>query len=838
MNKSTKSIPRVFSLVFLSLFLTSCQADPINDLKSDNPVIWAQAADALSKTRDPRVLQPLILGLQNENRHVRKKAAEALGNMGDARGAEPLIAALNDEYWEVRKKSVEALGKIKDEKAIPPLIASLNDRDHDVRFGASRALQQIGRPAIEPLVTALKDRASIVRKGAATTLNTIGWRPVNGEERITFLLAQQNWDELQAIGAAAVQPLVEALEDADSAVRRGAAGALKRIGAPSIEPLVTVLTSRNSMMRKEAADILTIVGWKPSTTKERVLLCIANQKWDEIVKAGTPAIPSLTATLKDSDSNIRRNAAEVLENIGWHPSTEEEISYFLLAKQHFDDLAKRGSMGTNLLIIALHDKENIIRMKALRTLGKAGDPLSIPLIAEALKDKNLDIRLEAVEALKGIANADGVNPLVNALEDENANVREKAAEALATIGSPSVEPLISVLSEGRKSSRRSAARALGTIGDERSIEPLITALKDEDWRVVKISALSLGEIGDTSALAPLITLIVAKDPNIREGAAESLGNMGDTRAVPSLIDALADESGFVRTKAAESLGILGDKSALESLKQALKDTNSSVRKEAAQALAKMNCAPSALDHDDRITYLILNERWDDLITIGTPAANQLINALDDDDETLRANSARTLGKIKDPGAIEALITALKDDNTEVRAEASLALEQIGSSSVHRLIATLEDETLRKTSMVILGKIGDERAIIPIVKMLNDWSLNAEAAEALTALGWKPAVESERVYWWIARRDVKNLDKNWNTTRDILLKEIESPNAVAVEYALSAFDFIGREEIVPSLIEKLNASGTETMAEAYLNSGNAELEKAARSWAEKRGYTIK
>jgi HEAT repeat protein len=837
-NKSTAAIPRTFVFIIISLFCMSCQADPINDLKSDNPVIWAEAADAFSKNRDPRVLEPLIDGLKNENRHVRKKAAEGLGNMGDPRGTEPLIAALDDEYWEVRKKSVEALGKIKDLKAIAPLISSLNDRDHDVRFGAARALQKIGKPATGPLVVALKRRESMIRKGAADTLSKIGWQPANTEETITLLLAKQSWDELASIGAGAVSPLVEALEDNDDDVRRGTAKALKKIGTPATGPLVTVLESKNSVVRKEAAGILNTLGWEPLNMKERELLLIANQEWNAIAKTGTQAIPYLKVTLKDEDSKIRKNTAETLEKIGWHPSTEEEKAYFLLANQVWDDLAKMGSSGTDLLIIAVQDNNDDIRMKALQALGKTGDPRGVPPIVAALKDENPDIRFESAAALKVIGNEDAVKPLIDALEDESAKVREEAADSLAVIGSPAVEPLIALLAEGRKNSRQSAARALGTIGDTKSIEPLIAALNDEDWKVVKASALSLGKIGAVSALDPIIALLEEKDPNIREGAAEALGKIGDKRAVPSLIDALADESGFVRRKAAESLGELGDESSLESLKHALKDTNGAVRKEAAKALATMEWEPSTSDENDRITYLISNERWDELVKTGTPAVPQLIDAANDDDETIRAKSAWTLGKIMDPTAIETLIEALKDDDTTVRAEASLALEHMGSSSIHLLIESLEDKALRKTSIVILGKIGDERAVGPIVKKLNDWNLNVEAAEALAALGWKPASERERALWLVATRNAKSLVENWTTTKDVLLKEIENPDAVAVENALLAFDFIGKAEIVPLLVEKLAATGTETMAEAYLNCGNPALEGAARNWAEKRGYKIK
>ncbi|MEA3470343.1 MAG: HEAT repeat domain-containing protein, partial [Thermodesulfobacteriota bacterium] len=825
-------------LIVISLFLMSCQADPINDLKSDNPVIWAQAADTLSKNRDPRVLEPLIDALKNENRHVRKKAAEALGNMGDPRGTEPLISALNDEYWEVRKKSVEALGKIKDEKAIGPLISSLNDGDCDVRFRAVRALENMGKPATGSLVLALKDRESTVRKGAADTLNKIGWRPANTDETIMLLQAEQRWDELASMGVSAVKPLVGSLEDKDGDVRKGAAGALENIGNPAIEPLIKVLESRDGVVRAGAADILNKLGWKPSNTKERVILLLANQMWDDIVKIGTPATTYLTITLKDKDSKIRKNTSETLTKIGWRPSKEGEKSYFLLANQNWDDLVKMGSPGTDLLIIALKDKEDDIRKKALQALGKTGDPRGVPSIVAALKDENPDIRFESAAALKRIGNEGAVKPLINALEDESAEVREIAADALMAIGSPAVESLINALAEGRKSSRRLAAHALGTIGDARSIEPLIAALKDEDWKVVKGSALSLGKIGVKSALEPLVALLEEKDPNIREGAAEALGTIGDKRAVPPLIDALADESSFVRRKAADSLGALGDESSIESLNNALKDNNGDVRKEAAKALAKMDWEPPVADQDDRITYLVSNERWDEVIKMGTPAVSQLIDALNDEDENIRSKSAWTLGKINDPEAIEALIKALKDDDTEVRTEASLALENMGPLSVHPLVATLEDETLRKTSIIILGKIGDKRAVAPIVKKLNDWYLNVEVAETLSALGWTPASESERVHWWVATRNSKSLGEHWNTTKDILLKEIENPDYVAVENALSAFDFMGKEEIVPLLIEKLNSKGTETMAEAYLNCGNPEIEEAARNWAEKRGYKIK
>ena len=49
--------------------------------------------------------------------------------------------------------------------------------------------------------------------------------------------------------------------------------------------------------------------------------------------------------------------------------------------------------------------------------------------------------------------------------------------------------------------------------------------------------------------------------------------------------------------------------------------------------------------------------------------------------------------------------------------------------------------------------------------------------------------------------------------------------------------IGEREILPTLIELLNQRGNVTMVNADLNCGEPTLEKAARDWAQARGYRI-
>ena len=54
-----------------------------------------------------------------------------------------------------------------------------------------------------------------------------------------------------------------------------------------------------------------------------------------------------------------------------------------------------------------------------------------------------------------------------------------------------------------------------------------------------------------------------------------------------------------------------------------------------------------------------------------------IRMLSDDDETSRWKAAESLGRMRDPGAVEPLIDTLWDDDSRVRLKAAWALGQIG-----------------------------------------------------------------------------------------------------------------------------------------------------------------
>ncbi|OQD58857.1 hypothetical protein MBBAR_7c00290 [Methanobrevibacter arboriphilus JCM 13429 = DSM 1125] len=90
-------------------------------------------------------------------------------------------------------------------------------------------------------------------------------------------------------------------------------------------------------------------------------------------------------------------------------------------------------------------------------------------------------------------------------------------------------------------------------------------------------------------------------------------------------------------------------------------------------------------------------------------------------KNIKMSSAKLLGIIGDEKAIDPLIATLKDNNKLVRREASTALSRMGDKAVDPLIAILDDDDwrVRGAAAWALGKIGDKNAIGPLKSLLDD-----------------------------------------------------------------------------------------------------------------------
>lgn len=159
-------------------------------------------------------------------------------------------------------------------------------------------------------------------------------------------------------------------------------------------------------------------------------------------------------------------------------------------------------------------------------------------------------------------------------------------------------------------------------------------------------------------------------------------------------------------------------------------------------------------HLEGVIKALGNQHSDDfaieaLVKIGEPAVEPLIKALDDSEMMVRHNAAKALGKIGDERAIKPLIDKFCTES-QIMFEAEDALAKIGEPTVEPLIKALDDNDfwMRAAAVGALGKIGDERAVEPLMKALNEWYDKYEkyengchlVAKALGAIGDERAVE--------------------------------------------------------------------------------------------------
>ncbi|MHC4599059.1 MAG: HEAT repeat domain-containing protein [Planctomycetota bacterium] len=184
-------------------------------------------------------------------------------------------------------------------------------------------------------------------------------------------------------------------------------------------------------------------------------------------------------------------------------------------------------------------------------------------------------------------------------------------------------------------------------------------------------------------------------PCAKAGAIFELLHVG-APAVPFIIEALMDRSHSidVRQAAAEVLGKTGDKRAAGPLVAVLKEkAGSGLDLQSARALRR--CGTPEVVPD--MIRLIREERP---ITVGT-----LIEAL---------------GKIGGPRAVDFLIELLRSKSLRLTNSAQSALKFAGAPAVEPLIRLLRssDGKLARRASLILGEIGDPRALGPLISRLK------------------------------------------------------------------------------------------------------------------------
>ena len=209
-----------------------------------------------------------------------------------------------------------------------------------------------------------------------------------------------------------------------------------------------------------------------------------------VLPAGAADLDGLMKKMKDKDTDLRRQAAQELSELG--PEAKEALP---------------------LLIQGLKDSDLFVRRFSAKAIGKIGPEAS-----------------SALTALRSVA----LNP------KETKEVQEAAIAALGKLGKGSVDVLVSTLKDKGKENdvRRKAIESLGDMGaDARSaLDTLVEALKGEtmpkkgttnsgDMRIEVVTA--IGQIAnskDDAAIKAIEAIAAAKGKNkaLKSAATDAL----------------------------------------------------------------------------------------------------------------------------------------------------------------------------------------------------------------------------------------------------------------------------------------------------------------------------
>ena len=176
------------------------------------------------------LLLPLLKDKEGE---VRSAACVAIAKFRDPSTFDDITnVLLDDPLIEVRQSAARALGDTKHPAAIPFLMEALRDSSwwferEQAASDLLTAIENMGAAVVEPLIEALGDKEGTVRKYAAIMLGDLG-------------------------DVRAIEELGMALYDLHHEVGEAAAEALAKFGAPAVDILIKSLSHPEAAIREHA----------------------------------------------------------------------------------------------------------------------------------------------------------------------------------------------------------------------------------------------------------------------------------------------------------------------------------------------------------------------------------------------------------------------------------------------------------------------------------------------------------------------------------------------------------------------------------------------------------
>jgi len=363
------------------------------------------------------------------------------------------------------------------------------------------------------------------------------------------------------------------------------------------------------------------------------------------------------------------------------------------------------------------------------------------------------------------------------------------------------------LAHGDEATRLHAAE---TRSDYESFDttPLLDALSDDSWQVRRAAIKGVSQRAAPEAIEALLSSVVENhhNPSLLNSALQVLAS-SDVDTLSPLLELLRGLDPSLRMQAALALGEQSDTRAIEALIDSLKDEDTNVRYHAIEALGKLK-AVDAVDSIAEIAgsrdFFLAFVALEALAKIGDPrVAPKIVPLLDD--ELLRDPAIDLLGQLGDESAVAPLVALLNSPTGP-------------TEGIAAALASLSDRYEKQYGAG--GYIADlaSHEISPdgVQKLLDALEVpgNEDSRPLALVLGWlkRPSVE-RALTRFMGRADLRDeiieaLVRHGSATLDLLIAQLTAEDLEVRRSAVLALGRIGHSSATLALV---NTLGEESLA---------------------------
>lgn len=215
--------------------------------------------------------------------------------------------------------------------------------------------------------------------------------------------------------------------------------------------------------------------------------------------------PDAVSTLSSDDRGVRATIARALRS--------DEPARIVPALELADALRSRAAFDAEVERLLDHPAE-LVRLRALRHLGRPGQRAWLAALRRGLDDPSPDVRATAVEVCVAAGGADGVAAVRARLGDADAAVRGAVVVALVGHG--------------------------GAEGTRLAGDALRAMITDPDPRLRAAAARVLAPLYAPPLRETLLSLLRDADPTVRAAAIDVAGGTGDGALLPRIVAGMED----------------------------------------------------------------------------------------------------------------------------------------------------------------------------------------------------------------------------------------------------------------------------------------------------------